>query len=457
MSDPTSLLRRAVESITRRAHPGHMLEGDAATAFFTQDGLRYGRFSTVTGTLTGFPPAGARAVADLARQLRRTNPAIAHGVALPELAAALAAEILDRFADDPAQPVDANAWSAIADAIRAWFVAVAIPRRHYVPCAIIADYAAPFQIGPVSFFHAADLRTHPLGLPEDPLAEVTTEPLLRALRERFASWIAVVEITGCNPSRSSDLADLAVDVAIGSLQLIVPIDYGRPMARITARTAPPWRGSLSIAGGQVHAGIRNMEAGHGLSGPAFDQMITEAQPLLSSAGASILAFLVLSGPLTKLRQAWCDGIYWFHEALAEPLATVAATKFETAIEALLRAESSPKSEARMRDAIKALTGLGPKEFIPGSATLTVEKFAKDLVAARSRVLHGTLSTLLGDVAAESATLAALSRNFLLVFALHLDAYAASPNRKDDRDSLLDWIDAQRQAADTPPAPDDRSA
>lgn len=100
----------------------------------------------------------------------------------------------------------------------------------------------------------------------------------------------------------------------------------------------------------------------------------------------------------------------------------------------------------MRDAIKALTGLGAKEFMPGSTTLTVEKFAKELVGARSRVLHGTISTLLGDVTAERATLAGLAREFLLVFALQLDAYAATPNSKDDRDSLLAWIDAEREAA-----------
>jgi hypothetical protein len=164
--------------------------------------------------------------------------------------------------------------------------------------------------------------------------------------------------------------------------------------------------------------------------------------------------LTRQGALKTLRLAWCDGIYWFHEALAESLSTVATTKFETAIEALLRAESSPKSEARMRDAIRVLTGLGPKDFMPGTTTLTVEKFAKELVRARSQVLHGTLSTLLGDVAAESTTLAGLAREFLLLFALHLDGYEAEPNRKDVRDSLLAWIDARRPPDSTAPAPQD---
>lgn len=439
-------MKGAVASIVRHAHPGRLLEGEEATAFLTQDGILHGRFSMAIGMLTGFPASGAAAVADLARDLRHRKPALAHGVALPELATAIASEILDRFGAARAPTADAAAWSAIETALDSWFAASAIPRRHYVPSAIIADRAAPFDIGSISFVHAADLASHERGLQQDAMAEVTVGPLLQALRERAASWIAIVEVDGCHPSRSSELADLAVDVAIGALQLVIPANYARPMARVTARTAPPWRGNLHVAAGQVHSSIQNMEAGHGLSAAAFDQMVAGAKPLLDAAGKSVDVFLTRQGSLTNLRQAWCDGLYWFHEALAESLATVATTKFETAIEALLRAESSPKSEARMRDAVKVLTGLGPKDLLPGSSTLTVEKFAKELVRARSKVPHGTLSTLLGDVAAERNTLAQLARDFLLVFALQIEAFEASPNANDDRDSLLQWIEAQRTAA-----------
>jgi hypothetical protein len=98
-----------------------------------------------------------------------------------------------------------------------------------------------------------------------------------------------------------------------------------------------------------------------------------------------------------------------------------------------------------------LTGLDRKDLIPGSTTLTVEKFAKEMVGARSRVLHGTLSTLLGDVAAEHASLMGLARDFLLLFALELDAFAASPDAIDSRDRFLRWIDAQRALRAAAPA------
>lgn len=178
-------------------------------------------------------------------------------------------------------------------------------------------------------------------------------------------------------------------------------------------------------------------------------MLGIGSDVLVSAGKSIGTFLTGLCGLTTLRQAWCDGAYWFHEALMEPLGTVASTKFETAVEALLRAESTTGSEARIKTAVEALTGLAPKDLLPGSSTLTVEKFAKELVAARSRVLHGTLSTLLADVTAERDSLARLARDLLLLLAVHLDAFEASHNVKDDRDSLLAWIDAARTVASRP--------
>ena len=446
MSDLVTLLHTAVASIVRRDHPGRLLEGEEATAWLRQDDIRYGKVATATGAVTGFPPAGAAAIADLARELRRRKPALARGVNLPDLAEAIASEIIARFGPASAPPADAAGWAGMETALDSRFAHLAVPRRHFVPCAILADKAAPFEVGPVSFVHATELAAHPRGLQNDPLTELTTGNLFQAMQERAASWVAIVEIDGCHPARSSEFADLAVDVALGALQVALRRDLSQRMTRITARTLPPWRGNLSIANGQVSSGIHNMESGHGLTGAAFDQMRQAAQPVMDAAGRSIANFIARQNSLPELRQAWCDAVYWFHEAIAEPLATIATTKYETAVEVLLRAESSDKSGARMRAAIKALTGLGENDFLPGSATLTVKQFAASLVTARSRVLHGTLSTLLADVAAEHLNLAQFARQLLLVFALQIEEYSTVLGAKDDRDSLLAWIDAERAAA-----------
>lgn len=152
--------------------------------------------------------------------------------------------------------------------LRAWFAGAAVPRTHYVPCAVIAERVLPFAIGPLTFVHASELTTHPRWLVAPELAEVTLSPLYQALAERAATWVAIVEVSGCDPALSSERADLAVDVALAAIQLVVPPVYGRPISRVTGRTTPSWRGNLFLADGQVTTGIENKEAGHGLSGPA---------------------------------------------------------------------------------------------------------------------------------------------------------------------------------------------
>jgi len=376
VTDRVALLRRTVEAIAKRQHPGRLLEGEEAIAFLSQDGIRYGRFSLKFGILIGLTPPGASAVAALADDLRRTDPAYRRGSSLRAFTTVVAGTVLNRFGETVAPAVDADDVAALEADLRTWFDGVAIPRTHYVPCAVIAERVAPFDIGPITFVHASELAMHPRCLVAPELTEVTLDPIYRSLRERAATWVAILEVSGCDPAQSSERADLAVDVALAAIQLVIPPAYGRPISRVTGRTAPPWRGNLSIANGHVSFGIENKEAGHGLSGLAFEQMLGDASALLASAGNSIDAFLTGRGQLATLRQAWCDGAYWFHEALAEPLCTVASTKFETAVEALLRAESTPGSEARIRTAVKALTGLEPKTFLPGSSTLTVEKFAE---------------------------------------------------------------------------------
>ena len=45
--------------------------------------------------------------------------------------------------------------------------------------------------------------------------------------------------------------------------------------------------------------------------------------------------------------------YWLHQALAESIDTIAIAKLETALEVLLRAESSRGSEQRMLEILSA--------------------------------------------------------------------------------------------------------
>jgi hypothetical protein len=123
--------------------------------------------------------------------------------------------------------------------LAAWWNTVAGRRRHFIPCAMLPEVANDVVVGPVTFVHASRIVGHPLGLAQDhALTELAWENIGRALAERSAAWIAIVDVDGCHPNRSTEIADLAVDVAITAIQLLVPGAYSGLMARITARTAP---------------------------------------------------------------------------------------------------------------------------------------------------------------------------------------------------------------------------
>ena len=174
---------------------------------------------------------------------------------------------------------------------------------------------------------------HPINLAADnAIIEIAWDNLRRALNERAAGWVAVVDIDGYHPVRASEVADLAVDVAITAVQFVVPATYSKQMARVTARTAPAWRGNLTVTSGQICPGVQNNLPALGLSAADFDALITAVEKLLAAAGRRLSMFVTGQMSLPKIDQAWCDAAYWFHEGLAEPLDTVATVKLETAVE-----------------------------------------------------------------------------------------------------------------------------
>ena len=353
------LLQKAMDALVTRQHPGHMLVGDEAVAWLIGAGHGYGRITTATGDATGFGPEqkGMAAVGALAKAIRAPSAPYRRGTSYATFAAAVADQVIAASQASSRLAVDDATVERFEANLAAWWNTVTGRRRHFIPCAMLPEVANDVVAGLVTFVHASRIGGHSLGLAQDhPLTELAWENIGRALAERSATWIAVVEVDGCHPSRSAEIADLAVDVAITAVQLIIPPDYSRLMARITARTAPPWRGNRTVADGEVSPGVQNNLPALGLTGAAFDEMTSHGQTTLDAAGRRLATFVAGQGPLPSIDQAWCDAAYWFHEGLAEPLDTIATAKLETAVEVLLRSTSSKGSGKRMRQAIEAVTG-----------------------------------------------------------------------------------------------------
>jgi len=159
----------------------------------------------------------------------------------------------------------------------------------------------------------------------------------------------------------------------------------------------------------------------------------------------LTAYVHAEGAFPTLNEAWCNAAYWYHEALAEPLDTVAVAKLETAIEVLMRAESMKGSKRRLLEAFKTFLGLSDSDLVAENGP-TVDELVAAITTARSRILHGTWPTLHTDLPSAKgkptiafATVEEVARLLLLFFAKHLDAYADDGQSEDDTAAFLSWI------------------
>lgn len=438
------LLEAAVRGLVTRKHPGHTLVGDEAVAWLKGDGAGYGRISAKTGDRLQFDTSGVAAVSALARSLRQGSAVYKRGSSHPNFAKAVADYVMSTYGGDSPSAIDDDSVKNLEDHLGDWWKEVAVSRRHFVPCALLVDDAKDVSVGPVTFIHATHIFGHPIGIADDaPWTDLSREHLQQALATRSSAWVAVVDVEDCLPTRSIELADLTVDIAIAAIQMLLPLQEGQHMARVSARSFPAWTGSFSVADGNMSIGATKNLPAMGIPGQSFDAIIGSGQHILHAAGHCLSRFLTDSGPLVRLSQAWCDAAYWFHQGIGEPLDTIAIAKLETAIEVLMRSENSKGSAERMKQAIEATTGLGSEDLIALNATVTVRQFVKNMVGARSQILHGTFSTLKEEVTPTRSVLDNLVQMLLLDFCILIEKFSTFPESEDNIEALLSWNKAAR--------------
>jgi hypothetical protein len=407
-----------------------------------------------SGERVGVRRDGVAAALKLARSMGSDDALYRRGVRYRTLTEAILRASMENFTGRSPDSIVAADLAALKAAVAAWFSQNVVPRCYVVPCALMPDlggfaHARPFTIGPVAFSHISDhLAARNLTNPEERmLEEIQYRPLLQAMNERQATWIAEVEIDGCEETKASEIADLAVDIAIVGIQLVIPSSYSRTMARITGRTSPPFVGNVYRIGSLTHGGMDwRRQPGRGLSGGAFDELMSKQIDITRSVGQRVTAYVQGGSKLPNLQQAWSDAAYWFHEGLAETLDSVAVAKLETAIEVLFGAESASKSEKRLSEALHAFFGVNETDPLAMDPSVTIKQYVKSIVGPRSRFLHGTWSTLTENAEAVRADAEALSFDLLRRATLALDRYTASSTPIDDTTAFLDWINADRIAS-----------
>lgn len=200
---------------------------------------------------------------------------------------------------------------------------------------------------------------------------------------------------GCERKRGQEIAELAVDLAIVALQLDAPNPDTRTMSRLDARRGTSLKHTLSETHGRYTSAWTLEEPGM-----ALKDILQKSTPVFTAIGNVVRSFASGSFRLPMLEQAWCDSAYWFHQALGESIDAIAVAKLETALEVLLRFENSKGSERRVLDILDDFFNVAPHEpMVPGDvlsaheSARSAHEFARSIVHDRSRILHGTLSTL----------------------------------------------------------------
>ena len=432
--------RAGSEWPARRAHSTACELEDAAAAL-EERGIVGLTLDFRERSAKGFSREAARDVVQLTRSLRQSRGDFAWGVSLNAMCDAVAKTVMEMFRTRSADEANAEDLARLKRTVEAQFAEAVVTRRHLVPCTILPGSARSIELGPVRFFHQSALDPNDYGLAAiKGGAKAYFGPLSRMMARHEASWLAEVSVGGCEGQRSTEIAGLAVDVALGGLQLVVPVAFGRDIARITARTLPAYRGSFAVMETEVEAGFKRRQPGLGLSSDDFDGFIAAASAEIEAMGRFIEAYLSRRGNLPRLRRAWCNAVYWFHEGMSEPLDTVATVKLETAIENLFLAESTAKAKKRMLEGLEGMLGISGSDTVSPLSEVTFRKLVNDIAKTRSSVLHGTSPTLPGrDLGVDRSLVEGMARQFLIRYPRLVEAYEReSDAAKDDIEALLKW-------------------
>jgi len=456
-----------------------------------RNGIQNASIDLKTLTATGFSRDGMKAIVDLAKTFRPASSQNSHKASNATLAKFIAAEIITHWKTSSAASLTTADFDQLRTAVESWFASQTLVRQHIVPCTLFPLRVASVTVGPVTLHHLHDLPTGAFGISREEFwprppprwkqwlrnvwAAIREKPviapkpggfnfelIIEFAMQRHAHWLALIEVPGRAMAESISAADVAADVALAAIQLVCPGDDMRGLVRATGRAAPVWRVDLSkVEGSGFNIASSNRVPALARAPELIALHLASAKPLLESMGRRLTAYLAATSQLPDLDEAWCDAAYWYHEALAESLDTVAVAKLETAIEVLFHAESMSGSKQRLLESFDAMFGLKGSDLVNPPSTVSVEQLVTAITTARSRVLHGTWPTLHTDLPTAKGKPAVtygdvefLTRMLLLQFSVHMDAYEAAGRSDDTTDALVAWIKAERlaRAARPPPNP-----
>jgi hypothetical protein len=266
------------------------------------------------------------------------------------------------------------------------------------------------------------------------------DKMLELMKSERAHWLAQISVEGCDQGRGEEIGALAADLAIVTLQLALPTAWNtRNMSRLDARRGGANSQTLSRTATTDCGGYSTHDAGLSIGHGTMQDILRTCTPLVDAVGRCVTAFAKGLFTFPRLEQAWCDAAYWYHEALAERIDSIAIVKLETSLEVLLRSTKNKGSEARILSVLEAFFGLMPKDPVVAGSPTTAKNFAKSVVEDRSRVLHGTMSTLQPHIGIDRDGLEEFVASVLRRAVIELAGYGTASAPQDQIEAFLEWV------------------
>jgi hypothetical protein len=266
------------------------------------------------------------------------------------------------------------------------------------------------------------------------------DKMLERMHRDRGSWLAQAKVEGCDRARGEEIGALAIDLALAMLQLALPTSWNtRNISRLDARRGGADSQTFSRTATTESGSHSSHDAGVTIGEGTMQKILQDFSKLANAVGICVTAFASGRFHLPNLQRSFCDAAYWFHEALAEKIDSIAIVKLETSLEVLLRSQSSKGSQARIRSVLEAFYGLASKgPVVPGS-TQTADDFAKSIVGDRSQFLHGTLSTLQPHIGIDREGLEEFVQAVLRRAVIELANYSNLATPSDRVEDFLDWV------------------
>jgi len=444
-----NLLRQARSNFVITDSPPQIpLVNEQVSKWYSQHGIVFRQGMSDDGRAHGFNMEGTTAIVNFAKVIFLERPEIRAGTRIVPLANTIAAAIESFGPQLPSQQTTEAHVAQIEEFINQWFERETIPRTFLIPCDIVPDDGVSFSVGPIQFLSILKFASRENIDLANCIESPHYGPMLQTMQADSAIWLAEIELAGFDKIVSTDQSNLAVDVALVALQMILPMEYSRHIRRMAGRTIPVNIVTVYRTTDHVYSDISWQKPGLGIPTDTFNHFVEKNESILQSVGRRVKSYIHGAECLPKLNQSWSDAAYWFHEALAEPLATVAVPKLETAIEVLFTAGSSTGSEKRLKMAFNAFFGAADTDRLRSDSPETVGDFIKSVVKTRSRILHGTWSTLAFDPSisedAGRQILEMLVVDLLRRMTTALDEYAKDPKAVDNIEPFFNWIEVERK-------------